>query len=322
MKTHILCAFLAGALCLPAYASNNVVQGKATFQTFPVPGTEVGLYNLSVQQISDTGFIAGTFTINNSPYSSEGFLRSPNGKITDLNDPQGDSPYFGPYSGGVGVNALATVAGYFYDYTNLILSGFLYNNGKFINYNVPGLATGSNTLIYGVNDFGEFCGYYQEPPDYAFVPFLNSAGRIITNFNIPGSVETLPFTVNDFGQAAGSWFDSSGVEHGFVRNPNGAIIEIDVPGAGTFGTAVYAVNSLGWVSGHFWSGPNNYEHGFVRSPNGVYYQIDVPGAAANLVGGGTSGGALNDEGVLVGHFDPEGGGAEQGYIATLSFYPR
>jgi len=155
------------------------------------------------------------------------------------------------------------------------------------------------------------------------VPYVNFAGKIDTNFNLPASVETLPYTVNDLGQVVGSWFDGSGTEHGFVRNPGGKIIEIDVPGAGSSGTSAEGINNFGWVSGHFFDAPNNYEHGFVLSPQGVFYQIDVPGAATNFPQGGTSGGALNDEGVLVGHFDPADlSQPEQAYIATLKFYPR
>jgi len=201
-------------------------------------------------------------------------------------------------------NAEATVVGYIWDSADSPnhFAGFFYHNGKFDNYNVPGLPTGSDTVTYGINDFGAFCGFYGVPPDYDYVPFVNFAGHIDTNFNIPGA-PTIPGTpaiypleVNNLGQVAGSWYESNdkgglGLEHGFVRQPNGKIIEIDVPGAGSLGTQVQGVNNFGWVSGHFWKGPNNYEHALVLSPQGVLYQIDVPGAATTLAGGGTGGGA-------------------------------
>ncbi len=326
MKTRFVSALLAAALYLPTYAAGQVVQGQATFQTFPVSGNPAGLYNLDVGQISNTGYISGYFTLDPNPYSVEAFLRSPNGKITDLNDPQGDSPTFGPYTTGLGVNAWGTVVGYIWDThtTPNHFSGFFYSNGKFDNYDVPGLPRGSDTLIYGINDFGAFCGYYGAAPDYTAVPFVDFAEQIVTNFDIPGSTFTYPLSVNNLGQVAGSWYDSGNVEHGFVRNPDGKIIEIDVPGASStanYGTQVQAVNDFGWVSGHYWKGANNYEHGFVRSPQGVFYQIDVPGAATTLADGGTSGGALNDQGILVGHYDPQNlREPERGYIATLKFY--
>ena len=59
------------------------------------------------------------------------------------------------------------------------------------------------------------------------------------------------------------------VNHGFVRDKHGAIVEFDVPGAGTSpfqGTTVYNIAPNGAVAGYSVDS-NNTAHGFVREPS-------------------------------------------------------
>ena len=56
------------------------------------------------------------------------------------------------------------------------------------------------------------------------------------------------------------------MNHGFVRDKHGAIVEFDVPGAGTGpgqGPNVYSIVPNGAVIG-FYFDPDNVVHGFVR----------------------------------------------------------
>ena len=56
------------------------------------------------------------------------------------------------------------------------------------------------------------------------------------------------------------------MNHGFVRDKHGAIVEFDVPGAGTGpfqGPNVYSIAPNGAVTGFFFDA-NNVVHGFVR----------------------------------------------------------
>jgi hypothetical protein len=60
------------------------------------------------------------------------------------------------------------------------------------------------------------------------------------------------------------------VNHGFVRDRHGAVIEFDVPGAGTGpgqGPNVYSIAPNGTVAGFFLD-PDNVVHGFVREAHG------------------------------------------------------
>jgi hypothetical protein len=314
MKNRIIVGVLAVAVCLPAWARMHSQRNQLRFETFAVPGTPVGNANLGVETINDFFQVVG-YTQITSGSEYHGWERGINGKITPLNDPLSTTP--APYTFVTGNNDWGVVTGYFWNSAPQNFSGFFYANGKYTTYNIPGLPAYSDTLVYSVNDLGDFCGLYQLPPNYTAVPFVNIRGTVETaNFNIPASVRTYPLYINDLGQVAGSWYDSAGKEHGFLRDANGSIQLFDAPGAGPLGTQMNGWNVRGWKSGHYWDA-NNYEHGFVLSPRGKFYAIDVPGAATALSGGGTSGGGINNEGFLTGHYDPADGGPDRGYIVAI-----
>jgi len=116
----------------------------------------------------------------------------------------------------------------------------------------------------------------------------------------------------------GNYVDTTtNLERGFLRDTDGAIIRIDIPVTLYGGTDLLGINDLGWISGNFYDAAE-HRHGFLRSPQGTFYQIDVPGAATNLAAGGTTGGGLNNLGIVVGHYDPANGGPERGYAALLN----
>jgi hypothetical protein len=294
-------------LCAVAYGA-GITPGSFDFSKFDVPDTSQASGSLGVEQISDTGIIVG-YRQTVAPGSS-GFLRWPTGTVITLKDPSNTGTP--PFTQAAGVNTFGTVAGYYIDTANNQYSGFFYQDGKFKTYNIPGLPPTSATTIFGINDFGAFCGYYQAAPAFVTVPYVNYFGHIDTNFPIPGSTFTQPEQVNDLGQVAGTFYDGTSY-HGFIRDTHGKITVVDVPGAAFIGTVLIGLNNSGWTSGHFFDS-GNHEHGFVRSPKGKFYQIDVPGADTTP-GRGTAGGGLNDEGVVVGHYDPPNGGVERGYIA-------
>ena len=60
------------------------------------------------------------------------------------------------------------------------------------------------------------------------------------------------------------------MNHGFVRDKHGELVEFDVPGAGTGpcqGPNVYGIAPNGAVTGFFFD-PDNVVHGFVREADG------------------------------------------------------
>jgi len=62
--------------------------------------------------------------------------------------------------------------------------------------------------------------------------------------------------------------DANGVNHGFVRAPDGTITKFDVPGAGTSagqGTIPFCNNPVDAITGNYIDA-NGVFHGFLRTP--------------------------------------------------------
>ena len=275
-----------------ARAGDTMTPGEFHFSYFSVPGSNT----LAVEDISDLGAVVGYYTIPAG--ATQGYVRSAKGQLTTIVDPQDMGGQKAGFTEALGTNAEGTVVGTFLNTATNSYEGFFYHNGMFTNYVLPSKPT--NTWIFGINDLGDICGYYQNAPSFVSTGFLSDDGKI-TSFSIPGSTSLYPVSINNSDFVAGEYQDLAGVFHGFVRDPKGNISTVDVPGASTtanFGTNLLGINNFGWVSGHFTDGSGG-EHGFIGVPNGhswKFFQIDVPGATA------TSGGGLNDFGAIVGHY--------------------
>jgi hypothetical protein len=118
-----------------------------------------------------------------------------------------------------------------------------------------------------------------------------------------------PPSINPAGAIAGSYFDSSGNEHGFLRSKNGAWTTIDVPGA--FFTEVLAINPSGTIVGDFCNQTTCYT-GFIRAADGSFTTIDIQGAC---YGSTLPTGGINPAGVVAGGFgDPTNCDISHGYL--------
>ena len=71
----------------------------------------------------------------------------------------------------------------------------------------------------------------------------------------------LPWDINTNGATTGWYVDNADVNHGFVRDKHGTIVEFDVPGGFMFPWASIAPN--GAVVGVYFDA-NNVVHGFLR----------------------------------------------------------
>ncbi|HEY2142894.1 MAG TPA: hypothetical protein VGH06_00950 [Candidatus Udaeobacter sp.] len=102
--------------------------------------------------------------------------------------------------------------------------------------------------------------------------FLRDRNGAYTTFdapdagNVPGSFQgTYPFGINTNGAITGWYVDATNVNHGFVRDRHGAIVEFDVPGGTIF--QVWSIAPNGAVAGLYLDA-NNGVHGFVREADG------------------------------------------------------
>lgn len=302
MKTTIVPAFSV-ALLFAFAASEGLAQdtrsGKLRFTKFSVPGAVV----LGVEDINNNGTISGYYT--DSAGDTRGFMLPSGGTVATLIDPL-DTATPG-FTAAYSIDGTGTIVGQFYDAAATTYSGFFYTNGTFTTYNLPNQPQYTSTSVIGINSKHGFCGFIFPPPYTATSSFVSSDSGVISTFAVNGSTDSECTAMNDAGTTVGLYSDSAGVYHGFIRNAEGGIAVIDVPGASTVpaaapcsaglvaGTVINGINDLGEISGHFWDTSNN-EHGFLRNSNGTFTQIDVPGAYQ------TAGGGLSDEDVMVGHW--------------------
>ena len=134
----------------------------------------------------------------------------------------------------------------------------------------------------------------------------------IITFDAPGAAGTVPFSISATGAITGVYWDASGVNHGFVRAPDGAITDFDYPG-GSF-TLPWAISPSGEITG-LYGDPNvaNWDHGFLRTSSGKFITFDAPGAgngtgccgplpSSNGPGQGTMGEAINPAGWIAGDY--------------------
>lgn len=129
---------------------------------------------------------------------------------------------------------------------------------------------------------------------------------VITTFDYPGTGNlTRPQKINDMGDIAGEFVDSSGVTRGFVRFRNGTFSAPIVEPNQDVLTDARAINNSRLVAGYYFS--LNVSHGFFLSGN-TYTEFDAPGAVNTYVN------ALNNAGDFAGNADLTTG--NQAYLSV------
>lgn len=134
------------------------------------------------------------------------------------------------------------------------------------------------------------------------------------SIDVQGALATAASTINDLGEIAGDWADANILSHGFVRRPDGRMVNFDPPGMADptsppaivepLGTTVNGINNRGDITGYFTDVSGAY-HSFVRWADGRYTVFDDP--ASNSAPLATLALAINDWGAVVGeYFDAQG----------------
>jgi len=113
---------------------------------------------------------------------------------------------------------------------------------------------------------------------------------------VPGSVFSSAECINEQGDIAGSFTDSSKVPHGFLLTFGGTFAPFDVPGTTYLEGA--RITASDEIIGYF-ADANSAWHGLIRSADGTITQIDAPGAT-NQPGYGTFPNDINANGTIVG----------------------
>jgi hypothetical protein len=180
----------------------------------------------------------------------------------------------------------------------------------FITFDPPG-GPARGMQPNGINPVGAIRGTYYDANAVGH-GFLRAPDGTFTTFDPPGSTGTtvgsdsLPFAgppINPAGVITGDYFDASGVDHGFLRAPDGTITTFDAPGAVNGTSLLCCITPAGAVAGISFDA-NFVGHGFLRAPDGTFTSFDPPGAAPPF---GTNPNGNNPAGAISGwYFDMSG----------------
>src|SRR5262249_32040523 len=221
----------------------------------------------------------------------------------------------------VSINPAGEILGASSDSSGAV-TGFLRSpQGTFTTFNAPG-ATEYEYQFFGepsgsnLNPSGEAMGFYGDA-NGTLHGFVRDLLGPITTFDAPDAditpgdfAGTLAVSINPAGETAGFYFDAQGNSHGFVRDANGHVTELDAPGASSlcFGlTTPTSINAVGAITGSYNDSVCN-NHGFLREPNGVVIVVDIPGFSQTVPE------TINDGGEIAGFGFDAATGAGHGFV--------
>ncbi len=270
---------VAGSYFDASQVSHGFVRAvNGTITKFDAPlASQVGHRGTTVLSINDSGVIIGTYTTGTYSTTSVygGFMRSADGTTyTTINDPnEGTSEdAYGKKQGTIPVvmNASGVIAGYYID-SSSVQHGFVRSaSGTYTTIDPPGVGTCVNQ-----NNGSNFGGATASGVDAA-------------------------------GDVAGTYLDTSCVQHGFIRSASGTISSFDVPGANSTpcttaggpgqkicGTFLVLSDAVGDLTGSYID-TNGTIHGFLRpAATGNFTSFEDPNAYTSGSLNGTVGVAIN-----------------------------
>jgi len=183
------------------------------------------------------------------------------------------------------IDLMSRVVGYYTDDTGT--HGFLYSNGSYSKIDYPGAGW---TVIFGINNTGQFVGAYGASDARAGRHGFIFAGGGFSSFDVPGSITTIGRGINNRGQIAGEYLGPDGSRHGF-RLSGGNYAGIEVPQSG--GGSASGINDSGQIVGAAGSGSGD---AFLFD-GAAYSKIEFPNNNFTTLWG------LNNVGDIVGQID-------------------
>ena len=217
-------------------------RGRVT--TFAVPGAAITI----AAGINDRGQVAGTYYDTllpppPPPGTVHGFVRQPDGQITTIDLPART------LTAVTDINNRGQLAGQTLDAAGRAIGFVRDPNGRVTIITIPGREVGD---ILALNDRGQVVGEAAVPPEVlngnpTLKPrygFVWNQGRI-TQLDVPRSLATIAYGINNAGQITGAYADATGRRHGFLLQ-RGRYTPIDVPGR-TETEAAWGINDLGQI---------------------------------------------------------------------------
>jgi hypothetical protein len=312
-----------------------------TITTFDGSDAGTGAFEGTIPlSINTAGEITGT--VIDSNHTSHLFIRNLNGVVTEFEDTNASTAK-NRGTAGWRINDNGDVVGFFSTgsiSTPSTYHGFLRKaNGTFVQIDDPNAGTGVNpsngkkegTQAYSINNAGEIVGSYVDA-NFERHGFIDNNGTF-KEFDPPGAGTstaghkqgmsgTIPTGVDAAGVVVGTFTDTAGLRHGFVRHTDGTFKVFDGPGSAAGqayipGTFPFNIGSSTGVVVGFDADANGFYHAFERSEAGTITEIKPPGAAASMLTllPGAGAGGVNVYGDVAGGYS-DANGVYHGFIFT------
>jgi hypothetical protein len=196
------------------------------------------------------------------------------------------------------INERGDIVGEFID-SNGVTSGFVrFSDGSFSAPIVDPNDTVGFTEGRGINNSRTVAGDYFGSDGNIHSFFLS--GGTFTEYDVPGAPGTNLLSINESGDFAGAFSDSTGINFlGFV-SVGGTITSFSVPGA--LSTFAYEINNSKQLVVGYYIDSSGVTHGYYRDANGaLHFPIEPPGSTATILFG------LNNRNWVVGRYADSSG---------------
>ncbi len=289
IKTNFLFCIFTLFVCLNSLFLRNTaaqISDNYTFETIDVPGVEF----LGLAASSDFEDYAG-YTPSTDGEKFVAFTLI-DGVYTTYDFPNSQNTYF--YA--LGNNGLA--AGHYEDSEGLF-HGVILEDGELRQYDFPGAV---ETEIYGYSDStGALTGNFTDASGVR----RGFSGETIVEF--PGASETYADFVSGLGNIVGSYVDTAGAYHAYLRGPGGSFATLGIPEIPNMEYFfLHGINDALVAVGRA-KAADGVPLTFVGNPVALQ-EFKVPGAVS------TEGWNINQDSSVVGHYT-SADGRTHGFIA-------
>jgi probable HAF family extracellular repeat protein len=258
--------FLIGASALvgAALLASTAAQAAATYVPIALPSGAVTVLPFG---INDNNIVAGGYT--DADGVLHGFYGPPDGSdYTTFDMSDGSTPEARAIRNDGSITGLALGNGFTFGE-----EFYRSPTGKIKLLKNPD-GNVQDGVAQGGNDKGKYVGDYLDTDGFTRLGFEGKSGKYKAAFvlDIQGVTSTNPRQINNKGDVAGGYIDSSGIQHGFVLKGKN-LISFDAPNSVNVTTAE-GINDAGQVSGLYTDADGN-RHGFMYDVHkGTFTAID------------------------------------------------
>jgi uncharacterized membrane protein len=209
-----------------------------------VPATPAGYAGTGIVGVNGRGDMVGLYEDRGEPGVVRIVVRDRSGRFTTIPDHPGAA-----LTEPVDITNRGEIVGFYYETDADLAAGISHGfrrsaDGRYRTIDMPGALV---TRPFRINDRGQIAGHYVD--DRGLHGFVWHDGEIET-VDVPGAVATVLYGINNRGQTVGAYYGESDVAfHGFVREPDGRVTTVDVPGdAPEAGTQFVSINDRGQIA--------------------------------------------------------------------------